>query len=160
MSVSPVWGVSSDCRGGRSSGPRTWCLGQSFFWRVEEGWGEGVDAGRGVRRVLSEWRQRTSLLRENPAGRPPAPRLIRFVSSPALGCQLSPGRGAGGRRSAAGWDGQGVCVLGAVVARSVSPCLSSWRKKTSFSVFCLAWEIFFGKFLSSGQNRWRSALKV
>lgn len=97
-----------------------WDLGSGTFPLLKGGRGLRGGRGRGTRYPQGPKRgaEEDWLLEGEPCRSAPAPRLIRFVSSPALGCQLSPGRGTGGGRSAAGWDGQGsvcvcVCVLGA-----------------------------------------------
>lgn len=118
-----------------------------------------MDTGRGVHRVLSEGRrQEAGCWRESPAGRAPAPRLIRFVSGPALGCQLSPGRGAGGGRAQpVGWAP--LCALvGVGVARSVSPFSSLVLENFVFSVLPRVGDFWKISYLAD-KNRWKSAPK-
>lgn len=65
-----------------------------------------MDAGRGVRRVLSEGRR----MEGEPCRSAPAPRLIRFVSSPALGGSCPQGEEPGAGEAQPGGMGRVVCV--------------------------------------------------
>jgi hypothetical protein len=116
--------------------------GQIFFKGGGFG-GEGVNAGRGVRGVLSEGQLQPAA--EGKALPVPRPRagIDRLLSGPAQGCQLSPGGARGGGGMGAPW---GACGGGVPPAL---PRLCSPRYKSSFSVFSVGLKIF-GKFRPKG----------
>lgn len=88
----------------------------------------------------------------SPGGRPSTPEppgLIGFVSGPARSCQLSPGRGAGGRGGARCWELRLPC------SNFSLPLLGT---KLLFWVFSLEMEIWGNFFLAVERSYRRGAL--